>query len=42
MTTDEDAKPTFYKIDPRNATATKGLVVEADEVMTVGKIMLTE
>lgn len=41
LTSEEDAKPTFYKINPETGVATKGLVVEADEVSTVGKIALT-
>lgn len=42
MTTEENAKPTFYKIDPQNATATKGLVINADDVSTVGKVLLVK
>lgn len=42
LTTEEGANPTFYKINPETGVATKGLVVVADDVDTVGKIALTE
>lgn len=40
LTTEDGAKPTFYKINPQTGEAVKGLVVEADDVSTVGKVAL--
>lgn len=40
LTTEDNAKPAFYKINPETGVAVKGLVVEADEVSTVGKVAL--
>ena len=37
--TTTDANPAIYKIDPVNATATKGLSVEATQVSGVGKLV---
>lgn len=42
LTTEKDAKPTFYKINPQTGVAMKGLVVNANEVTTVGKVALTQ
>ena len=42
LTNEADAKPTFYKINPETGVAVKGLVVDADEVTTVGKVALVE
>ncbi len=42
LTTGDGAKPTFYKINPKTGVAVKGLVVEADDVSTVGKVALVK
>lgn len=42
LTTENGAKPTFYKINPKTGVAVKGLVVEADDVSTVGKVALVK
>lgn len=42
LTTEDGAKPAFYKINPETGVAVKGLTVEADEITTVGKIALTK
>lgn len=36
--TTADAHPAVYKIDPANATATKGLAVEATQISAIGKL----
>lgn len=36
VVTTDGAKPTIYKIDPKTATATAGLTVEADEIGALG------
>lgn len=40
LTTEDGARPTFYKIDPPTGKAVKGLTVIADEVATAGKVSL--
>lgn len=40
LTNEDNAKPTFYKVNARTGVAVKGLVVEADDVSTVGKVSL--
>lgn len=42
LTTESNAKPTFYKIDPETGNATKALSIEADDVATVGKVALVQ
>ena len=42
LTTEDGAKPTFYKISPETGEAVKGLVVEADEVTLAGKVALVK
>ena len=38
VNTTSDAYPCFYKIDAETATATKGLIVKAESIQTVGKL----
>ena len=38
---DNSSRPAIYKIDPKTATATKGLVLEADGVSALGKLTST-
>lgn len=38
VVTTDGAKPTIYKIDPKTATATAGLTVEADEIGALGRL----
>lgn len=40
LTTEDGAKPAFYKVNTQTGAAVKGLVVEADDVSTVGKVAL--
>lgn len=42
LTTENNAKPTFYKVNPKTGEAVRGLVVEADDVSTVGKVALVK
>ena len=38
INTTSDAYPCFYKVNAVTATATKGLVVKAESIQTVGKL----
>ena len=38
---DISSRPAIYNIDPKTATATKGLVLEADGVSALGKLTST-
>lgn len=42
LTTESNAKPTFYKINPKTGNATKALSIEADDAATVGKVALVQ
>lgn len=42
LTTENGAKPTFYKVNPETGEAVKGLTVEADEVALAGKVALVK
>ena len=42
ITTENGAKPTFYKVNPETGEAVKGLTVEADEVALAGKVALVK
>ncbi len=38
VTTTDGSQPAVYRIDPKTATATKGLTVEAEQISGVGKL----
>lgn len=38
VTTTDGSQPAIYKIDPKTATATKGLTVESEQISGVGKL----
>lgn len=39
ITTTDGDQPTIYKIDPQQATATKGIIVNAEQISGIGKLI---